>query len=157
MPLDHAELTHPTTATTSTPPMHATRDTRYGKHHTRAPTKNSRTNTPRSTNTSVSGRMLLSSEFQLTKNSHRSQSEARSTHKHAPTSSTQHAKHANAASQAANKHHFCTALQLLPACCHQHCIACELALQTPGHSNMVARIPRDSTIYTAGALCKQRW
>ena len=76
MPLGQAGPTPPTAAATRAPPMHATRDTRHGTHHTRTTTKNSRTKAPRSTNTSVSGRMLLSSEFQLTKNSHQSQSEA---------------------------------------------------------------------------------
>ena len=75
MPLGQAGPTPPTAAATRAPPMHATRDTRHGTHHTRTTTKNSRTKAPRSTNTSVSGRMLLSSEFQLTKNSHQSQSD----------------------------------------------------------------------------------
>ena len=80
MPLDQAGPTHPTDTATCAPPMHAKRDTRHWTHRTRTYTKNSRTKTPRSTNTSVSGRMLLSSEFQLTKNSHRSQSEARNSY-----------------------------------------------------------------------------
>ena len=89
--------------------------------------------------------MLLSSEFLLTKNSHKTPSEARSTHEHAPTSSTQHAKHANTASHNPNKHHICFALHLLPACCHQHCMACLLALQSSGHWTFSSNQPIKQT------------
>ena len=145
MSRDNAEPAGHTAATTRTPPTHATRDNRTNTHQSRASTKNSRTKAPRDTYPSVSGRMLLSSEFLLTKNSHKTPSEARSTQEHAPTSSTQHAKHANTASHNPNKHHICIALHLLPACCHQHCMACLLALQPSGHWTFSSNQPIKQT------------